>query len=80
MTEKNNTKNTLSQSVQTQYKNRYRRECGVEACSTDLLVEISCVLWVSTDYLLMGKEANREITINELYSVILQLKNIAGRM
>lgn len=25
MTEKNNTKNTLSQSVQTQYKNRYRR-------------------------------------------------------
>lgn len=25
MTEKNNTKNTLSQSIQTQYKNRYRR-------------------------------------------------------
>lgn len=51
-----------------------RMERGVEACSIDLLVEISCVLRVSTDYLLMGKEPNREITRNELYSVILQLK------
>ena len=57
-----------------------RMERGVEDCSIDLLVEISCVLRVSTDYLLMGKEPNREITRNELHSVILQLKNIAGRM
>lgn len=57
-----------------------RMERGVEACSIDLLVEISCVLRVSTDYLLMGKESNREITRNELHSAILQLKNIAGRM
>lgn len=51
-----------------------RMERGVEACSIDLLVEISCVLRVSMDYLLMSKEPNREITRNELYSVILQLK------
>lgn len=42
-----------------------RMERGEKTCSIDLLIELSCVLNVSTDYLLMGKEPAKE---NRLYS------------
>lgn len=41
-------------------------ECGKEACSIDLLLEIAEVLDVSTDYLLMGKDPGGEaLEMNE---------------
>ena len=33
-----------------------RMENGERSCSIDLLIELSCILHVSTDYLLMGSE------------------------
>ncbi len=54
-------------------------ERGVEACSIDLLVELSMVLHVSTDYLLMGKEAAREELKDQIFSVIGQLTDIAKK-
>ncbi len=56
-----------------------RMERGVEACSIDLLVELSIVLHVSTDYLLMGKEAAREELKDQIFSVIGQLTEIAKK-
>ena len=46
-----------------------RMERGVSACSIDLLLEISAALKVSNDYLLTGKNMEREITRTQLVSV-----------
>lgn len=53
-----------------------RIERGEKTCSIDLLIELSCILHVSTDYLLMGKEPAREHLKNDLLSVISQLTTI----
>lgn len=53
-----------------------RIERGEKTCSIDLLIELSCILRVSTDYLLMGKEPAREHLKNDLLSVISQLTTI----
>lgn len=37
-----------------------RMENGERSCSIDLLIELSCILHVSTDYLLMGSEPSKE--------------------
>ena len=57
-----------------------RMENGARACSIDLLIELSVVLHTSTDYMLMGKEPNKEFTKNQLLSVISQLSGIAQNM
>ena len=36
-----------------------RMENGERSCSIDLLIELSCILHVSTDYLLMGSEPSK---------------------
>ena len=50
-----------------------RIERGVAACSIDLLPTLSVTLQVSTDYLLMGKSIDKELTRTQLLSVISQL-------
>ena len=50
-----------------------RIERGVTACSIDLLPALSVTLKVSTDYLLMGKSIDKELTRTLLLSVISQL-------
>ena len=50
-----------------------RIERGVTACSIDLLPVLSVTLQVSTDYLLMGKSIDKEMTRTQLLSVISQL-------
>ena len=50
-----------------------RIERGVTACSIDLLPMLSATLQVSTDYLLMGKSIDKEMTRTQLLSVISQL-------
>ena len=54
-----------------------RMERGVAACSIDLLLDLASTLRVSTDYLLMGKNPEKEITRTQLISVISQLSFIA---
>lgn len=41
-----------------------RMENGERSCSIDLLIELSCILHVSTDYLLMGSEPKRKSKMN----------------
>ena len=42
-------------------------ENGERSCSIDLLIELSCILHVSTDYLLMGSEPSKEEVKNDLH-------------
>ncbi len=53
-----------------------RMERGVNACSIDLLVEMSCVLGVSTDYLLTGKDSQKERIKNILMDIIAKLMEL----
>ena len=57
-----------------------RIERGAKACSIDILVELSGVLRVSTDYLLTGKSIDREMTRTQVLSVISQLSLIAQNL
>ena len=50
-----------------------RMENGERSCSIDLLIELSCILHVSTDYLLMGSESSKEEIKNDLLSIISEL-------
>ena len=52
-------------------------ERGIAACSIDLLLDISSALNVSTDYLLTGKNLDKEIVRAQLIEVISQLSDIA---
>ena len=49
-------------------------------CSIDLLIELSCILHVSTDYLLMGSEPSKEEVKNDLMSIISELSTIAKKI
>ena len=57
-----------------------RIERGAKACSIDILVELSGILRVSTDYLLTGKSIDREMTRTQVLSVISQLSLIAQNL
>ena len=50
------------------------------SCSIDLLIELSCILHVSTDYLLMGSEPSKEEVKNDLLSIISELSTIAKKI
>lgn len=53
---------------------------GHRNCPHDLLVEISSVLDISTDYLLTGREREHIEVRNQLLSVIGELSQIAKRI
>ena len=57
-----------------------RMENGKRSCSIDLLIELSCILHVSTDYLLMGSEPSKEGVKNNLLSIISELSRIAKKI
>ena len=57
-----------------------RMENGERSCSIDLLIELSCILHVSTDYLLMGSEPSKEEVKNDLLSIISELSRIAKKL
>ena len=44
------------------------------------LIELSCILHVSTDYLLMGSEPSKEEVKNDLLSIISELSTIAKKI
>ena len=55
-------------------------ENGERSCSIDLLIELSCILHVSTDYLLMGSEPSKEEVKNDLLSIISELSTIVKKI
>ena len=57
-----------------------RIERGFSGCSNELLVPLSEELDVSTDYLLMGTNPDKEITKAQLISVISKLTDIADQL
>ena len=57
-----------------------RMENGERSCSIDLLIELSCILHISTDYLLMGSEPSKEGIKNDLLSIISELSRIAKKI
>ena len=60
-----------------------RMENGERSCSIDLLIELielSCILHASTDYLLMGSEPSKEEVKNDLLSIISELSTIAKKI
>ncbi len=57
-----------------------RMENGERSCSIDLLIELFCILHVSTDYLLMGSEPSKEEVKNDLLSIISDLSTIAKKI
>jgi transcriptional regulator with XRE-family HTH domain len=67
------TQEELEELVGVEKQHISRIERGVTACSIDLLPVLSVTLQVSTDYLLMGKSIDKEITRTQLLSVISQL-------
>ena len=67
------TQEELAEMVGVEKQHISRIERGVTACSIDLLPALSVALQVSTDYLLMGKSIDKELTRTQLLSVISQL-------
>ena len=57
-----------------------RIENGERSGSIDLLIELSCILHISTDYLLMGSEPGKEEVKNDLLSIISELSTIAKKI
>lgn len=54
-----------------------RMERGITACSIDLLIELSCHLQISTDYLLMGKEPDTVNQKEQILEIISKLSAVA---
>ena len=71
--EKEMTQEELAELVGVEKQHISRIERGVAACSIDLLPTLSVTLQVSTDYLLIGKSIDKELTRTQLLSVISQL-------
>ena len=57
-----------------------RLERGKYGCSIDLLIELSYTLNASTDYLLLGRNPDRDQDRKQLLQVISQLSDIARNM
>lgn len=74
------TQEELAELVEVNKQHISRLECGTRTCSIDLLVELSCHLQVSTDYLLIGKEPAREKNREKLLEMISELSTIAKDM
>lgn len=55
-------------------------ERGELNCSIDLLVQLTSLYNVSTDYLLMGKDVQHQFLKENLESVISQLSHIAEKI
>ena len=56
------TREELAEMVGVEKQHIIRIERGVTACSIDFLPMLSATLQVSTDYLLMGKSIDKEMT------------------
>lgn len=54
------TQEQLAEATNMSRENISRLECGTRTCSFEYLIRIAMVLDVSTDYLLIGKETDKD--------------------
>lgn len=57
-----------------------RIETGKNVCSFELLINIAELLNCSTDYLLLGKESERENLRDELRQISIELSSFVNRL
>ena len=74
------TQEELAEKVNITREHLGRLERGKYGCSIDLLIELSCALNASTDYLLLGRNPDRDQDRRQLLQVISQLSDIARNM
>jgi len=67
------TQEALSEELNISTDQLRKIECGSRGPSLDLLIALAAFFDVSTDYLLMGKSIDKEMTRTQLLSVISQL-------
>ena len=74
------TQEELAEKVNITREHLGRLERGKYGCSIDLLIELSYTLNASTDYLLLGRNPDRDQDRKQLLQVISQLSDIARNM
>ena len=78
--ENNLTQEELANILNTSKDHLSRLERGIDACSLELLIDLSEVLHTTTDYLLIGRKPSnnsaKEKIRSELYSVLAALETL----
>lgn len=77
---KNLTRVQLAEQLNISFDHMRLTERGKRACSIDLLVDLSLILEVSLDYLILGKESKADPMKDELNKAIEMLKKIKGEL
>lgn len=67
------TQEQLAEKLNISTSNLGKLERGLQGMSIDLLVEIRCFFGVSTDYILLGEEIQRQEVIADIDSVIAKM-------
>ncbi len=67
------TQEQLAEKLNISTSNLGKLERGLQGLSIDLLVEIRCFFGVSTDYILLGEEIQRQEVIADIDSVIAKM-------
>lgn len=67
------TQDQLAEKLNISTSNLGKLERGLQGLSIDLLVEIRCFFGVSTDYILLGEEIQRQEVIADIDSVIAKM-------
>lgn len=67
------TQDQLAEKLNISTSNLGKLERGLQGLSIDLLVEIRCFFEVSTDYILLGEEIQRQEVIADIDSVIAKM-------
>lgn len=67
------TQDQLAEKLNISTSNLGKLERGLQGLSIDLLVEIRCFFGVSTDYILLGEEIQRQEMIADIDSVIAKM-------
>ena len=73
---KNLTRAQLAEQLNIRFDHMRMAERGKRACSIDLLVDLSLILEVSLDYLILGKKTKIDPVKDELNKVIEMLEKI----
>jgi len=74
------TQEALANSLNTSREFITRIETGKNVCSFELLINIAELLNCSTDYLLLGKESERENLRDELRQISIELSSFVNRL
>ena len=74
------TQEALANSLSTSREFITRIETGKNVCSFELLINIAELLNCSTDYLLLGKESERENLRDELRQISIELSSFVNRL